>query len=268
MKQKVACILPVKNEEERIEKILDHYTNIISHDLIVVDAGSDDKTLDLLRDHHINNTVNVSVLVKINNGTTESNEWIDWLLQTVPSKFYVFLSCSEFFGIEAYNFALSQLVNGINLVYLPRISRLNGDDISCVYSKFSDLLLFRSSHFPICRFISRKALDSIDTHIHDNWLSQSHLVATIFSYDKNLSITHHKTSNFSKTVIKHLDYAKTEAKIRPQLYFHLIRLARELVYVLIITITLRMTRSVFEELLHRIIYRLMIIVKIIDCKDN
>jgi hypothetical protein len=265
----VAAILPVKNESSRIADVLAHYQGLLGDiPLYVIDAFSDDDTLAICKQHAINNSCALYILQKENKGTTEDPHWMNWLTSRVPSDSYLFLSCSESIELSVLNDIRSKMDKGYDLVYYHRRPLLWGQDISAVYSRIIDLVLYRSTFRPICRFASSKALSIVETRIHDNWISQSLLVKSAFVRNQSLEILHCKNPSVSANLRKHLDYAKVEAAVDTRINIHLLRLCREFVYILLLAVTFRLSRACFAELLMRISYRASIVCLILQVDVN
>ena len=66
----ITAYVPVYNEENRIRKFLDYYSQFLEQ-IIVVDNFSRDKTFDIA-----NSYKNTKCYRKKNNGATETNEWL------------------------------------------------------------------------------------------------------------------------------------------------------------------------------------------------
>ena len=79
-------VLATYNEELRISQTLEYYTKLgkLIH---IIDNQSEDKTIEIA------SHFNVNILSHSNSGTTESPEWFSWLLNELPSQYYLFLSC-------------------------------------------------------------------------------------------------------------------------------------------------------------------------------
>jgi hypothetical protein len=265
----IIAILPVKNESSRISATLSYYEACLNDiPLYIVDAFSSDETLSVCRKHSINSTCQLCILQKDNHGTTEDPEWMRWLVDAIPSESYIFLSCSEFISVSVLNdIKIKQKLN-YDLAFYHRRSTLWGRNVSAVYSGIGDLILFRTTFRPICRFASARALTIVSTRIHDNWISQSDLVKSVFVRDKSLEILHCKNPCISSNLRKHYDYARVEAGVDRRIPMHFMRFFREIVYVLLLALTLRLSRACFVELLMRISYRAAIICLILESNDN
>jgi glycosyltransferase involved in cell wall biosynthesis len=264
-----AFILPVRNESARIGKLLSHYQQLLEGKLLyIVDAFSTDDTVAICRQHSINLTSKLHILRKGNSGTVEDPAWFEWLVSTVRADSYIFLSCSEFIDSSVMHDIAMKAQLGYDLIYYNRRSMLWGTDISAVYSSLADLLLFRTSYFPICRFASRNALETVETKIHDNWLSQVELVRSVFVRDRNLSIIHQKNPSVLNNLFKHVDYANVEASSGSMLLGHYLRLLREIIYLLVLFFTFRLSRACLAELMLRISYRASIVGLILEGYGN
>jgi len=253
------AILPVLDEQNRIQSTLEYYSVILPCQLVIVDAGSSDSTINLCHRYSKLFRHPIHLTCRPNNGTTEEQDWIDWLINSFPSDYYLFLSCSERIPAQSINLYQTHSSNAIDLVYVPRRSLLNEDDISLVYSRLQDLIIFRSTYFPVCRFASSLALQQIPTIIHDNWLSSAHLVNTLFVRNPVNCIEHRKNPDIYLNLRKHIDYAKNEAMLGFPLIKYTLKIHRELTYLFLLAVTLRLNRSILTELLMRIIYHLNII---------
>jgi hypothetical protein len=261
----IVAILPVRNEASRIADTLAHYQGLLEGiPLYIVDAFSTDDTLAICKKHVININCSLHILQKENNGTTEDPDWMKWLTSFVPSDSYLFLSCSESIDLSVLNDIRCKMDKGYDLVYYNRQPLLWSHDISAVYSKIIDLILCRSTFRPICRCASSKALSIVETRIHDNWISQASLVKTAFVKNQSLQILHCKNPSVAVNLRKHLEYAKVEAAVDRRINFHLLRLCREFVYVLLLAVTFRLSRACFAELLMRISYRASIVCLILQ----
>jgi hypothetical protein len=261
----IVAVLPVRNEASRIADTLTHYQGLLEGmPLYVVDAFSTDDTLAICRKHAINICCKLHILQKVNKGTTEDPDWMEWLTSFVPSNSYLFLSCSEYIDLPVLNDIRSKMECGYDLVYYHRRSLLWGRDISAVYSRMLDLILFRPTFRPICRFASSRALSTIETVIHDNWISQSSLVKSIFVKNRSLNVLHCKNPSVVANLGKHLEYAKVEAAVDMRISIHLLRLCREFVYVFLLAVTFRLSRACFAELFMRISYRASIVCLILQ----
>ena len=253
----IKFILPVYNEEDRINSTLDYCIRDlgIKENLIIIDAFSQDKTK-LLVDEYIKKFKFISLLSKKNDGTTETQEWVNWLLENIKSKYYIFLSCSEKITKKTLDLYKTNLKKDIDLIYVNRKSMLNNNDISYIYSNLFDVLFFKKTYMPLCRFASYKGLKIINTSIHDNWLTESKKVNTLHKKQNKYSILHFKRGSFIKNSYKHLDYAKLESNKKNLIPISYLRFLREFIYLLLLTITFRINRAIFIELNLRMIYHL------------
>ena len=82
------AILPVFNEEKRLQEVLNYYIPLLGS-LDLIDNFSSDNTLKIA-----NTCAGVKIYQKHNSGTNETTEWFHWLLEEIPSEYYLFLSCS------------------------------------------------------------------------------------------------------------------------------------------------------------------------------
>jgi hypothetical protein len=86
--------------------------------------------------------------------------------------------------------------------------------------------------------------------------------------DRNLSIIHQKNPSVLNNLVKHVDYAKVEASSGSMLLGHYLRLLREIIYLLVLFFTFRLSRACLAELMLRIAYRASIIGLILEDYGN
>ena len=256
MKINYKLILPVFNEK-RLKKILDYYLNDIgtSANLIIIDSFSNDNTPRIIKEY-CKKFKNVKYIQKKNQGTTETQEYMNWFLENVISDYYIFLSCSEIITRDTFELFNNYMKKEIDLLYVNRKSILNGRDISYVYSKLIELILFKKTYMPLCRLASNSALKKIKTSIHDNWLSESHKVNSKFIKNQKYNILHYKNNSFRVNSLKHLDYAKLEQINKFLIYDSILKIVREILYLIILLITFRLNKELIQEFNLRIIYHL------------
>ncbi len=257
--QPVVAILPVFNEESRIKNTLVYYSSSLTCPLYIVDSYSSDQTVSICSDFAELFPLGLSVLYRKNNGTTETQEWIDWLLHELSYEFFIFLSCSEVLSPQCLDLYASSVDLGYDLVYVHRRSFFLGGDISQVYSRPKDIVRGKKSYFPLCRFASRRALSSIPTFIHDNWLSSARFVNTLFSHDETCFACHYKNSDLTANLIKHISYAKNDAEKNSDLRKSFIRIIREILYIVFFAITFRLKPHLLIDLLMRVGYHINVI---------
>jgi len=250
----LAAVLPIFNEQSRIVKTLTYYASRLTCPLYIVDAGSSDQTLAICNDFTKIYTCGLFILHHKNSGTTESQEWIDWLLGEMPHNYFIFFSCSELISPQSLELFSRSISLGHDLVYVNRKSFSLGRDVSAVYSKPIDIAFGKYSYFPLCRFASRHALSSIPTYIHDNWLSSARSVNAYFAYDKSCFVSHYKNPDLTANLLKHISYAKEDAEKCPRLFIVVLRVFREIAYILYFALTFRLNANLLLELLMRLGY--------------
>ena len=142
-------------------KNTDYYLNDIgtSANLIIIDSFSNDNTPKIIKEY-CKKFKNVKYIQKKNQGTTETQEYMNWFLENVISDYYIFLSCSEIITRDTFELFNNYMKKEIDLLYVNRKSILNGRDISYVYSKLIDLILFKT-YMPLCRLASNSGLKKI-----------------------------------------------------------------------------------------------------------
>ena len=267
--KKCTFILPVFNEEDRIETTLDYYIKEleINNEILIIDAFSKDKTKAIIKNYTKKYNF-IKFTEKENNGTPETNNWISWLIKNYYSDYYIFLSCSERINKKTLELYFKSIDKKIDLIYVNRKSTLNNKNISSIYSNILDLILFRHTYMPLCRFASFKSLKKINTYIHDNWLSESYKVNTKHIKLSQYNIIHNKRDSFEKNSLKHLDYAIVESQNTKSILIPIAKLFREILYLIILSFTFRLNKSLIIELILRMNYHLQIIGVIIEDKNK
>jgi glycosyltransferase involved in cell wall biosynthesis len=86
-------VLPVYNEEYRIKRTLDYYSKFLR--ILVVDNFSEDRTLSIVKESNIN-----FIQIK-NQGSTQTQEWFEELLEYIQEEEYILIgSVSHFFNVS------------------------------------------------------------------------------------------------------------------------------------------------------------------------
>lgn len=260
-----AVILPTFNEAARIDAALSYY-KAFSRIIYIVDNYSTDKTLDLARNYP------VKILQYRNNGSTESPAWFQWLLQAVPSEFYLFLSCSERITTDALASIPSLIHSRVDLCYWPRIS-LTGNSESLIYGPIFSFFGWQKYDDFTCRLASSKALrDNLDDiHIHDNFRSFREKTKFVEIARKSHLIQHLRPVTNAQVLQKLLNYAIVDARqsiasqarsSQPVIY--LLRVIRELLVLVILLLSFRLSSIRANELLARIVLHLQTYILIVN----
>ena len=197
-------VLPVCNEEARIEVVLRHYCSICCH-ILVIDNFSTDSTAKIV------STFEKARLIRIaNQGTTESRDW--WLQASrhFYCDFVFFGSCSEFASGELLK-AMSALVHSpsVDMVAVNRASRTGGFNTDPLYCTPSSLLMPRIRLPAVVRFVRWKSIDPAMISPHDNFRSQSHCVLLkLEANSERFRIVHLRPYPSMSTIKKHNNYAR------------------------------------------------------------
>jgi len=259
-----ALVLPVFNEEARIVSTLEYYS-YLEKKIYIIDNFSTDNTIKLA------NNFNVEVLKYANSGTIETPEWTLWLLNALNYQYFLFLSCSEELSGNALSSISSLVQKKIELCYWRRISFTNNEE-SLIFDSLTDLLTFRRSGQYTCRFASRIALKDnyLKIKIHDNFKSFRKYCLYIEDSNHPNLIKHCRPATDFNVLKKLLYYAKAESadalSSRSRTFFvsnfYLIRCMRELLYMILLFLSFRLTQTRANELLARIILHLQIYILI------
>jgi glycosyltransferase involved in cell wall biosynthesis len=246
-------ILPVYNEQARLSDTIEYYSQYLRK-ILVIDNYSTDDTLIIASGYP-----NVDICQKQNNGTTETQEWHDWLTSTFPSRYYLHLSCSERLSQKFLTSLSSFCLDSLDLVFTNRISFTGIYDTSLVYSKLSRAILGLPSIHEVCRFCSFNAIKVAPISIHSNFGPAKSLVRSSSFSDKRLAIIHHRDSDLTNIFKKHLDYARnTATTIHKPNHFLIKWISRELVFIFVALAHRKLSWGIFRELLARIVMHIQI----------
>ena len=250
MKKSIGYILPTYNEKDRIDAVLTYYS-AFDIQVIVVDNYSTDETAAIASTYPFTLTV-----LNKNSGTTETREWTDWLLDSYPFDYYVFFSCSERLSPRFMSSISDFHVSGLDLVYVNR-SSFTGSSPSLVFDHPLDLLFFRQSYLPCCRFVSARCLASIEINIHANFRPYRTYWNSKDIYDPEFAMIHIRPVVDCLQLRKMLEYASIDACLLfsecgsgGRQAFRLV--LRELVVLLILMLQLRLTSIRKRELFARV----------------
>jgi len=259
-----SLVLHTFNEEKRIVKTLDYYSKL-NKKIYLIDNNSTDKTVELASHY------DVEIIFHPNSGTTESSEWVSWLLDELPSEYYLFLSCSEEISYHAL-FSIDSLIkHKIDLCYWRRISYTH-NQVSLIFDSFYDLLTFRKKGQYTCRFASQRSLrdNHLNIKIHDNFRLFRDRCSFIEDASPGNCIKHYRPPTDFYVFKKLLCYAKTESdnvssiskNNQMQANLYLFRCVRELLYLVVLIFSFRLTQIRANELFARIVLHLQIYILI------
>ncbi|WP_146180881.1 glycosyltransferase [Limnohabitans sp. 2KL-17] len=198
MQKHFTLLLPVYNEENRIERLIDYYSDY-GH-IIVIDNFSNDSTLTRAKER------GCTVVQIANNGSLQSAEWVRQALIISPTQYVLVLSSSEFIPPATLK-VCSEVARtkSHNMVSTSVVSYTCGSNI-----QLWDALI-KPVGRRIERFYNRDELDFDSIFIHAPFKTKRGGDILYLPNDPQHTIVHLRDSDLKSLTHKHLNYAAVEA---------------------------------------------------------
>ncbi len=199
--QLYTMILPVFNEEARVERVVEYYRRFAR--LIAVDNYSTDNTLSLLKDQDVE-----TVQFK-NPGTTQTPECLQYFNSLAKTDYVLYLACSEFIPATLLDlFEETAASHRYDVVSCVRDSYTCGELIPLWGGSIKGL------DARIERYFNKHALDLDKVVIHGHFLPRDSNRILYLPRDQRYIITHLRDTDAKSLIIKSTDYAFVEAHHR------------------------------------------------------
>jgi len=260
MQKDFTFLLPVYNEEIKIKRLIDYYSNY--GQIIIIDNFSNDQTTNIAKQ------CGCEVYQIANNGSQQSEEWMRKALALSPTQYVIILSSSEFIPpatLKIYSDVASKKSH--NLVSNCVISYTCGS-----YIPMWDTL-FKSNKRRIERLFNRDELDLEHIFIHAPYTTKNGLGILYLPDSPEYNIVHLRDSDMKSLTNKHFNYAVVEANqiIKNGIALHLRSVLKRCIGDLIRYI--RLNRSAkgliaFRELWARIMLHFMIYFLVREGRDG
>jgi hypothetical protein len=173
------------------------------------------------------------------------------------------LSCSETISPKFIAKISDWISCGYQLVYVHRESRTDSVDTSLVFAPLRVLLGLDKFVHPVCRLFSAYSVYGNEIRIHDNFNSFKDGYSHLIELSPEYSLLHSRSSDKQALFAKILAYSKVESTLysRKEAFKVLCRgLTREIAALLIITIRMKSSPIIINELLARIVMHIQIFV--------
>lgn len=192
-------ILPVKNEERRISRVIEYYRTYGT--ILVIDNFSTDYTIQRAKD------LGIEVVQIGNNGSIQTEEWMRKVLALSPTSYVALLSCSEYIPPRSLEkFEEVAKTKSHNLISNVLVSYTCGSNI-----QLWDSLVKRTARRTE-RFFNRDYLDYKSIFIHRPYKTLAGNDILILPDDECYKIIHVRDSDLKSLTFKCFDYASVETK--------------------------------------------------------
>jgi len=192
-------ILPVCNEESRIQRVLDYYKNVAP--LVVCDNFSRDRTREITENN------GVQVIQKKNDGSAQTPEWTREVFSGIDSDYVLWLSSSEFIPMTMLEkFDEIAQSHEFGMVENVVISHTCGEEIPLWGGRFN---LFNRR---IQRFFNRHELNYDAVYMHAPFQIKDPARCKRMENSKLYNIIHLRDSDAYSLLFKHLSYSVVEAR--------------------------------------------------------
>lgn len=190
----VVFVLNAYNEERRIGSILRYYKEF--GEVVLVDNFSSDATI------AIASSLGVKYYCKKNDGTVQTTDWIYWLKETIGSRPYVSLSCSEYLSPDTIRAIQSQLLMpGVGVVELEMKSFTDG----------IELPLWGKHKRYVERGLHLGRIDIAAVRIHAPFIVSDTSKYKTVRLESDYYVEHLRVTHFASELIKVTNYARIEA---------------------------------------------------------
>lgn len=198
MQKNFTFLLPVYNEENKIERLIDYYCQY-GH-IIVIDNFSNDSTVALAKER------GCEVFQIANNGSLQSAEWMRQALILSPTQYVLLLSSSEFIPPDTLT-VCSEVARtkSHNMVSNTVVSYTCGS-----YIPMWDTLI-KPAKRRIERLFNRDELDFNSIFIHAPYKTKRGDDVLYLPDVPKYTIAHLRDSDMKSLTLKHLNYAVVEA---------------------------------------------------------
>lgn len=204
-------VLPVYNENERIDSSLSFYTTICKK-ILLVDNYSSDDTLTAASQY-----TNLIKIVQIkNNGTIETPEWFQQIKSYIDTDYIFLASCSERVSSKLlFLMDYLALTGSVNFVVSERKSLTGGYPSDNLYCKPQSLFSLKVYLPTVIRFLNISKLNLSKVYPHDSFKSQDQMSSVFITSPCDCyKIIHYRPYPSLQSLAKMQAYATQYAKYK------------------------------------------------------